>query len=65
MELTLKGSIPAGAAANVYEGTTEFVLPAGKSLKIEINPQGEEVLNITAGAAAETIALVVTRRVPV
>ena len=28
-----------------YVGTGQYVIPAGKSLKIEISPSGEEILN--------------------
>lgn len=29
-----------------YVGTDDFIVPAGKSLKIETLPEGEEVLNV-------------------
>jgi len=64
MKLVEKGTIAAMASSTVYCGNAEIVLPAGKSLKIETSPQGEEILDITAGAADEVVTLEVTRRVP-
>ena len=33
-----------------YVGTGQYIIPAGKSLKIETSPAGEEILNVTVPA---------------
>ena len=42
-----------------YWGQEEFDLPAGKSLKIETSPEGEEILNVTVPEGKKFVGLVV------